>query len=308
MPPFLAHGVDVLLIRWLASQVRPPDGPLPRAGGVPDSPDAIARPGPILPSFRPGPKEGVWSFDAPSPVAAPCEECRTIHGQALGPADASSALIVLHGAYGEYINCELMGREFVKHGYRVLIPAAPYHLERAPHGVHSGAAFFWSTALVVSGLAQWLAEVHGLIQGLRAGGVKRVGLLGYSIGSMAAGLAASLWPDLDFVAVMAPVGHHLHGIKQGRVARVLWPWMKTVTPAESALLDRWAPVNRRPLARQLLFLIPLFDELQPTALQQAWRRAWGEPERHEYRHGHISLCFSPRLYRDLNEFAARPGP
>src|SRR5438874_2311376 len=85
----------------------------------------------------------------------------------------------------------------------------PDHVPRAMHGRFSGSAMFWSTELVVAGMAQWLAEIRGLIDWLRGEGVATVGLMGYSIGSQVAGLAATLWPDVDFVALLAPVGHHL---------------------------------------------------------------------------------------------------
>ena len=59
--------------------------------------------------------------------------------------------IVLHGAYGEYINCELMVGDFVKHGYRVLIPAAPTTSNGRRTAPTAAGRFFWSTELVVSG-------------------------------------------------------------------------------------------------------------------------------------------------------------
>jgi hypothetical protein len=304
MPSPVARAGDVLLVRWLARHVRPVPGRIPRPGPVPNSPDAIPWPAePILPDYKPLGQDGIHKFEAPSPVAAPDRENQVMHGRAMGPSDARCAIVILHGAYGEYKPCEIMAGSFIPHGFRALIPAAPYHLERTPEGLEHGTAFFWNTDLVVSGLAQWLAEVRGLIDGLRRQGVERVGLAGYSIGSLAAGLAATLWPDLDFAALLAPVGHHLAAIRQGGIPAVLWPWMKRVSPAQSALLDRWAPVSRRLVARRPLFLIPLYDVLQPTALQEAWWETWGRPERRHYRHGHISVCFSAQLYRDLDEFA-----
>jgi dienelactone hydrolase len=249
-------------------------------------------------------KGDIWEFEAPSPVPSAWSESQTIHGRVLGPADARSALLVLHGAYGEYIPCQMQGRPFARHGWRVWIPAAPCHLERKPAGTTSGAAFFWSTESVVLGVAQWLADIHGLIQGFRQQGVQRVGILGYSIGSLTAGLAATLWPDLDFVALLAPVGHHLQAIRHAGVAADFWPWMKEASPAESALLDRWAPINRRPVVKRLLFLMPLFDLLQPTELQIKWWEGWDRPENRRYRHGHLSICFCRRLLQDLDEYAA----
>ena len=308
MLPVLARSIDHLLTSWLAPRVRRPRDYRPPDGTPPDTPDALARPGALLPALtKTVPfhgKEEVWAFQAPSPVATPWPESRTVHGRLLGPAEARSALVVLHGAYSEYTPCQMVGQSFTKHGFRVLIPAAPCHQERAPRGTPNGGAFFWSTQAFVLGMAQWLAEVDGLIQGLRQQGAERVGLLGYSIGSLAAGLAATLWPDLDFVVLLAPVGHHHQSIVRSRIAGRIWPWMRRIPPAEAALLDRWAPRHRTPVVKRLLFNISLFDDLQPTALQQDWWQAWGRPPHRDYRYGHISLYFAPVLYKDLDAYAA----
>jgi dienelactone hydrolase len=301
---FLARASDRLLSRWLAKRVGLPGGPLPRPTFLPQSPEEIPWPEPIEPDLQLI-KDEHWKFTAKSPVLAACPESGTIHGRLLGPQDASSVVIVLHGAYGEYTPCEMMGRCFVPHGFRVLIPAAPYHLERAQQGVYSGSMFFWSSELVASGVAQWLAEVRGLIDWLRLTGVKRIGLVGYSIGSLTAGLAATLWPDLEFVVVLAPVGHHLEAIDRSDVAAGFWPWMRNVSPQDKALLDRFAPRFRPPVVRNLLFLVTLFDQIQPLELQQGWRHDWNNPPERRYRHGHISICFTRCLYRDLREFAAQ---
>jgi hypothetical protein len=306
--PLLARSIDQLLTAWLAPRVRRPRGYRPPAAAPPDSPDALTWLGALVPKrthqvpFHG--KDEVWAFEAPSPVPTPWPESQVIHGRIMGPPDARSALIVLHGAYSEYTPCQMVGQSFAKHGFRVLIPAAPCHQERTPQETPNGGAFFWSARAFVLGMGQWLAEVRGLIEGLRQEGVERVGILGYSIGSLAAGLAATLWADLDFVGMLAPVGHHHQSIVRSRVAGRIWPWMRRLPPAEVALLDRWAPLYRRPVVRQLLFGISLFDDLQLTSLQEDWWQAWQQPPRKEYRYGHISLYFAPVLYRDLDQYAA----
>jgi dienelactone hydrolase len=305
--PFLARSIDQLLTSWLAPQVRRPPGYRPPDTRPLPSPDAITWPGAIVPERTEKTpfhgKDEVWAFQAPSPVPSPWPEGRVMHGRDMGPTDARSALIVLHGAYSEYTPCQMVGQSFTQHGFRVLIPAAPCHLERTPRGTPNGGAIFWSPQAFILGMAQWLAEVRGLIDGLRQQGVQRVGILGYSFGSQAAGLAATLWPDLDFVAVVAPVGHHHQSILRSRAAGRIWPWMRRLPPEEVAILDRWAPIQRRPVVSRLLFLVSLFDELQPTHMQRAWWQAWREPPYQEYRYGHISLYFAPILYRDLSQYA-----
>ena len=304
MIPWLARTCDRALIAWLARHVRPPRGYQPPDGAARQPCIAAVSAGPIYPTLTKKLHEDHWEFRAASPAPSVWKESQTIRGQILGAADSRAALLVLHGAYGEYAPCQMLARPFLPHGFRVLIPAAPGHLERSPRRTTSGAPFFWSAESVVLGLAQWLTDIRGLIEGLRREGVERIGIVGYSIGSLAAGLAATLWSDLDFVAVLAPVGHHLQAVEHRGVAAQLWPWMRRLSPERRALLDGWAPINRRPVVSRLLFLIPLFDVLQPTDLQQAWWQAWDQPEQRQYRHGHISVCFCRQLYRDLGDFAA----
>jgi hypothetical protein len=106
------------------------------------------------------------------------------------------------------------------------------------------------------------------------------------------------------VALLAPVGHHHQSIVRSRIAGRIWPWMRRIPPAEAALLDRWAPRRRTRLVVRLLFNVSLYDDLQPTALQQDWWQAWGQPPRRDYHYGHISLYFAPILYKDLDAYAA----
>jgi hypothetical protein len=102
---------------------------------------------------------------------------------------------------------------------------------------------------------------------------------------------------------MSPVGHHLEAINRSAIAARIWPWMKDLSPEDVTLLDRWAPRRRRPLVKRLLFMITVYDDLQPTHLQREWLHDWGQPPNLEFRHGHISLCYSRQLYRNLEAFA-----
>jgi dienelactone hydrolase len=304
MLPWLAYQIDSLTTSVLGRMIQPPAGYCPPSEPVPDRPEDIAWPGPIRLDVKKRLKGEIDWIHAPSPVRSPWPESQTIHGRAFGPASARSAILFLHGAYDVYTPFEKMGARFARRGFRVIIPAAPCHLERAPRGTHNGAPFFWSHQSVLLGMAQWLAELHGVIQGLRQQGFERIGIFGYSIGSLTAGLAATLWPDLDFVVLLAPVGHHLQAIREARVSKNLWPWMTTATPEERHLFDQWAPAIRDPVARRSFFLIPRFDGLQPTELQLAMWQRWGSPFMRLYRHGHISVCFSPRMSGDLGVIAA----
>jgi dienelactone hydrolase len=300
--PFLARRLDRWLSNWLVKRVRRPDADLPRPAIVPDSPDTMSRPEWIAPRLTKV-KENLWKYEAVNESPLIGQEHRVLRGKLMGPLDSRAAVVVLHGAYAEYVHCEMAGRSFVKQGFRVLIPAAPFHLDRALPGTFNGAPMFWSTPLFVSSLAQWLGEIRGLIGWLQREGVQQIGVIGHSVGSLAAGLAVTLWPHLDFAVLMSPVGHHLEAINRSPIAARIWPWMKDLAPEEMTLLDRWAPRRRRPLVKRLLFMITVYDDLQPTHLQREWLHDWGQPPNLEFRHGHISLCYSRQLYRNLEAFA-----
>jgi hypothetical protein len=304
MLPILASSYDRILCAVLAPFARRPTTGVPRVGALPASPEEMSWPGAIDLDVGAEHEDGLSPFQAPSPMKSVWPKSEQMRGRLLGPAGSANAVLVLHGACdNEYTYCQWMGRSFAAAGFRVLVPAAPCHLDRAEDGTASGTPLFWSAELVVAGVSQWLGEIHGLIGWLRGQGVASIGILGYSLGSLVGGLAAALWPDLDFVALLAPVGHHLHAIRRSQAAAGLWPWMRRTTAAETALLDRWAPLYRRPVVQRLLYLMTLYDVLQPTDLQQHWWRQWGQPPFHEYRHGHMSVLFCRQLYRDLQSFA-----
>jgi pimeloyl-ACP methyl ester carboxylesterase len=301
--PVLCRAYDRSLVNLIARFVRPPKDGFREPESVPQSPDDLGTIAPLKPALVQV-KPDLWKFEVRSPVVSLWPESQVLHGRCLGAPDAKKAVIVLHGACdNEYTYSRWMGASFLKHGFRAVVPAAPCHLERAPRGF-SGAPMFWSTHSVVAGMAQWLTEVRGLMGYLRGEGVEVVGLIGYSIGSLTAGIAATLWPDLDFVCLLAPVGHHLKAIGTSAVAAKFWPWMRDLPAEEVALLDRWAAVHRRPVGARPVFLMTLFDDLQPVELQRQWWEAWDLPLRYEYRHGHMSILFSKQLYPDLEAFAA----
>ncbi len=316
----LAHSIDWLLSMTLARFVRPP-AELPTPGPVPSDPANVAWPDVVEPRLESakspagkwpgGPvpaDEKCWQFSFASPVESPWEECRTVRGLVLGSLEAKRAVILLHGAYEDkYVHPVWMARAFTQHGYRAVILAGPCHLERAPKGVFSGAPMFWSADLFVAALYQWLAEVRGLIGWLRREGATEVGVFGNSLGSLAAGLAAALWSDVGFAALLSPVGSHADAIRHSRVAARIWPWMRNLSADDAALLDRWAPCRRRPLTPRLGFFITSYDNLQPTRLQEEWWQAWDRPPRRDYPHAHLSAHYCKDFYRDLAAFAKGEG-
>jgi len=313
----LAQSIDWLLSMTLARFVRP-RGDVPRPAAVPRDPGELKWPEALVPALKPttspggksplGPApagEPCWEFSCASPITSLWETNQNMRGLVLGPPDATKAVIVLHGAYEDkYKHAVWMARCFTQQGYRAVIPAGPCHLERAPPDVFSGSPIFWSAELFVAAMHQWLAEVRGLSGWLRREGAQHVGLYGYSLGTLVAGLAASLWDDVDFLAMLSPVGSHADAIQHSRVAARIWPWMRDLSPDQRDLLNRWAPCRRSPLVRRMAFFITRHDKLQPTRLQEEWWDAWGRPPRRDYPHAHLSVHFCKDFYRDLGALAA----
>src|SRR5262245_51902111 len=189
----LAQSFDWLLSMTLARMIRP-RGDVPRGLDVPSDPAEVIWPELVEPSFSladaaalkltlaAGEELSEFSFD--SPVDSPWAENQTVRGLALGAADAARAVILMHGAYEDTYQRSLrIARAFAQHGYRVLMPAGPCHLQRTPPGVFSGSPMFWSSELFTAALHQWLAELHGLIGYLHREGIGQVGVFGNSLGS-----------------------------------------------------------------------------------------------------------------------------
>ena len=319
----LAQSFDWLLSRTLARWVRP-RGEVPRPAAVADDPDEVAWLDTVNVEFLPvgqplaklaeSDSEAFQEFAFASPVASCWRENQTVRGLAMGPPDADRAVILLHGAYEDnYRHSVWMARCFTRHGYRVYIPEGPCHHRRTPPGVFSGSPMFWSSELVVASMHQWLAETRGLMGYLRRRGMGQIGLYGYSLGSLVGGLAATLWDDFDFLAMLSPVGSHVDAIEQSPIAVRIWPWMKNLPAEERALLNRWAAVHRPPRIEPMQFFITRHDRLQPRELQEAWWQSWGRPPRRDYPHAHLSVHFAKTFYDDLAAFAAeqalvRPTP
>jgi hypothetical protein len=311
----LARGIDWLLSMTLARFVRPP-AELPAAPAVADDPSEVQWPESAEVAFRPADAKLVkaehpqseeplfeFTFASPGPLCWP-ENQEVAGGVAVGPEAAKNALILLPGAYEDQFTRGIrMARPFVAQGCRAFITAPPCHMQRKVPDAFSGAPFFWSTEHTVAGLHQWLAEVRALMGYLRRNGFEQIGLFGYSLGSLAAGLAASLWNDVAFLAMLSPVSSHAQAITHSNIARRIWPWMANLSAEQTALLDRWAPLHRKPLVPKQAFFITRYDYLQPTALQEEWWESWGKPSRWDYWHGHLSVHHCKDFYRDLGTFA-----
>jgi pimeloyl-ACP methyl ester carboxylesterase len=192
-------------------------------------------------------------------------------------------------------------------GWDVWLVSPPHHLERTAAGARSGEGF------VTLDVPRLRATFEQLVLELRvflALAARRgpVGLVGLSLGALAAALAATAPGRLDLVALVAPPDLSLVALRTGigrryrrLAAEAGAPW-----PSDGDLAAALAPLDaaaRVPATRDVLVAVGGFDRIAPPegALRLAAR--WGVPAR-VYPRGHLGLLFLCRaVRRDVAAFA-----
>lgn len=163
------------------------------------------------------PSEEIWEAAAPWPdVVEPNARwiasrvpARGRHGRARKEPGEAPAVLLLHGwlaariHMGHYLRLAWL---LSRRGVEVWIPRLPFHIERTPAGTFSGALCL-SADLVsnAEAMRQAVSEIRALADWLRGQGSPTVGLWGTSLGGWVAGLAATVGPDWEAVALWAPV-------------------------------------------------------------------------------------------------------
>lgn len=211
--------------------------------------------------------------------------------------------------YGIFLRAH--ARAAVEDGFNAALLAPPYHLERTPAGTFSGAGFFTadlgSTAAAIAG---WVSETVALADWLRAEYGQPVGIWGCSLGGLCAGLAATVRGDWAYAVFHEPLGD---------VAAALW-----LSPAAADLRAELAAhgTRREDFARMLaplcppqlgpqldqdrmLFMIPQYDGIVPTASQVDWWQAWGRPARVDLDTGHLRGAAHPQALQAAVAWARR---
>ncbi len=193
-------------------------------------------------------------------------------------------------------------RLFAALGWDVWLVCLPHHLERA-RGARSGEGF------VTLDLGALRATFEQLVLELRvlmalAAPRGEVGLVGLSLGALAAALAATAPERLDFAALVAPPSLEAVLLETpiGHRYRRLAAASGSPLPAAPGLLDALAPFDparRRPTAGSLFIAAGRYDAVSPMRGPRALAEAWGVPL-HAYPRGHMTLLFLCRaLRRDL---------
>jgi len=288
------HAALDLFAMWLQDR-------LPRAPAAfqaPGRPPACFGPLPALPPppVAPGP----WR--APSPLPAEGDRSMAVRVVPARGARRGTALLVPPWKLPDLRLLRGYVRLLARAGLEVWIVIPPRHFDRARPGTRSGEGFVSPDLGALQGaLEQLVAELRVLAALARARGGE-VGLVGLSLGALAAALASTCDGPLDFLALVAPpadlgavfaetpIGRRYAALAR-RSGRPL-PDAATV----ARLLAPLRPAARRPRARRILIAVGEDDRIASPGAARALARSWGvTPSVHP--RGHLTLLFGCRALR-----------
>jgi predicted alpha/beta hydrolase family esterase len=298
----LHRGVD-LLAMWIEDRVarspqafRPgPAAPIDAFGPLPTAPAPPAAP-------------AAWRFPAPAWGGPPGDAVTVRLLPARGPARGTAILVppwktrppaLLRGWTG------LLSRL----GLEVWLLVPPHHLGRAGPGERSGEAFVSNDlGRLRAALAETVREIRMLSAAAAARGP--VGLVGLSLGALAAAHAATAPERHSFAALLAPpvdlartfattpIGSRYRRLAE-RAGAPLPP-----EPELRALLAPLSPAGRPPTAARILVAAGECDAIVPMDGPVSLARAWGVEPR-IYPRGHLTLLFACRgLRREVARLAS----
>jgi hypothetical protein len=199
-------------------------------------------------------------------------------------------------------------RLLARAGHEVWLACPPHHLDRTLPGARSGEGF---VSLDLRRLRAVFEQFVLELRVLAALASRRgpVGLVGLSLGALAAALAATAPERLDYAALVAPANLALamNATRIGLRYRRLAALSGEALPDEATLAAALAPFDpglRSPAARRLFLASGAHDRIAPPDGPAALARAWGVPL-HTYARGHMTLLFLCRaLRRDLARFVS----
>ncbi|MBI3270196.1 MAG: dienelactone hydrolase family protein [Planctomycetes bacterium] len=278
---------------------------------------AVAAPGPAKPAAAPAPADraqlltrfdyapGSFDFtkkrelqfltfdqyrvEMPSPVVTPVASNNTIYGFYYKPRlPTDAAVIVLPIAAGRDLSLEQSVAIYLAHrGFKAFVMPMPYQHERGRDvgtkdvlklngGVEALSNGLCQAVLDVKRVRQWLTEKERVHPG-------RVGVIGISLGSLAASIAYSVDPGFRAAALV---------LSGGDMADVIWHGSKEVERIKRDLIaqgkdEAWLRAAVRPMdpltyaTRErragVLMVNAEADEVIPIADSRKLRKAYGNP-------------------------------
>ncbi len=193
-------------------------------------------------------------------------------------------------------------------GYDVWLITPPHHLERTTPGRRSGEEFVSLDLVRFRSVFEQLVLELRISAALAARRGGEVGIVGLSLGALAAAFAVTAEDGIGFAALVAPpadLADVMCGTQIGRRYRDLARRAGAPLPEAAQLrelLDFADPRRRRPRTRRLFLAAGLHDVIAPARGALGLARAWEVTPR-LYRRGHMTLLFGCRaLRRDLLRF------
>lgn len=260
-----------------------------------------------------------WSEERlafPSPFRSQIPENNQVRVRVYLPTGLSDPpmLIVLHGVWRPNQLVEnRLGRDLARLGIGTAIMTLPYHWERSPRGVPSGAYFLSPNALLTAeAYRQGLLDVRALAAILRHRH-RRVGIFGISLGGVMAHVAMALEPFQVGISLLA--GANCAGIVwEGSLTRHLREALVRSGIRLAELTRLWASGNPIHYARavktnRILMINGLYDGVVPRRFTLELWEALGRPSIRWYPTGHSNIyLFWHSLVRQISDFVGGPVP
>ena len=258
---------------------------------------------PPLPAEGP-PREGAWSAPSPRPLW-PGEPVSLVVTPAQGPRRGTAVLVppwkIASPGLVSGFTALLAAR-----GHDVWMLCPPCHMGRTVPGLRSGEGFVSLDLFRLRAVfEQLVVEIRWCLALAASRGP--AGVVGLSLGALAAAFAATAPERADFAALVAPPRLDLVLAETGIGRRYLALAARSGAPVPdraelAAALAPFDPAARAPGAGRLFVAAGAHDRIAPPAGPLGLARAWGVAPR-VYPRGHLSLLFLCRaLRRELGEF------
>lgn len=172
-------------------------------------------------------------------------------------------------------------RRFNSLGWNAAFVHLPFHYSRRPRG-HLNGELCCTADLVLTGdtVRQAVVDIRQLLFWLRGQGGREFGLLGTSYGGWVAALAASLEPDLRFLALLVPMVNIGHALYEGPTSWTIRRHLmragldRTVVERHAHLSSPLRAVPAGEVAERTVIIGGAFDRIVRLKDLAALREAW----------------------------------
>jgi pimeloyl-ACP methyl ester carboxylesterase len=177
------------------------------------------------------------------------------------------AIVILHHWNAESRNYNIFGRLFSRLGLSAVVMTLPHHGARGNGSAVANRFLNADASNSVRSVMQAVLDVQIIVDWLKASEARQVGVLGVSLGSCVAALAAAFNPDIRSAALLLTAGDYASVVWSGRATRhirkamdghislqnlrLLW---RVISP--SSFVDRFAASSLK-----MLILSGMYDQI-----------------------------------------------